>query len=187
MSNNVGYIRVSSIEQNTDRQLSDVFLDKVFIEKMSAGTIDRPQLILMLDYLRDGDILHVHSIDRLARNTNDLNHLIIKLNEQGVTVYFHKENLIFKQDQHHSAMNKLMFQMLASFAEFERAMIKERQKEGILKAKQKGVYKGRSRKVNYNLLHIEMSKDGASFRKVAKSFGVSIATVQRAMKLINSA
>lgn len=186
MPNHVGYIRVSSIDQNTDRQLVNIFLDKLFVEKVSAGTVKRPQLNAMLEYLRKDDILHVHSIDRLARNTNDLNHLIVKLNEQGVTVHFHQENLIFKQDHHHSAINKLMFQMLASFAEFERSMIKERQKEGIMRAKKRGVYKGRKRKINYELIQLEMNKKEASFRKVATLFGVSVATVQRAMKSGNS-
>ena len=168
MPNQVGYIRVSSSEQNTERQLDGIHLDKTFIEKASGGSRERPQLLAMLEYLRDGDTVHVHSIDRLARNTNDLNDIVNSLNDRGITIIFHKEN-------------KLMFQMLAAFAEFERSMIRERQKEGIAKAKAKGLYKGRKRKVDYAEIQKAMQEDGSTFRSVAKQFGVGIATVQRAV------
>ncbi|WP_171254026.1 recombinase family protein, partial [Acinetobacter baumannii] len=115
--------------------------------------------------------VHVHSIDRLARNTNDLNNLVNSLNDRGITIIFHKENLIFSHDIAQSAMNKLMFQMLAAFAEFERSMIRERQKEGIAKAKAKGLYKGRKRKVDYSEVQNAMRKERATFRSVARQFG----------------
>ena len=178
MPNQVGYIRVSSSEQNTERQLDGIHLDKTFIEKASGGSRERPQL---LEYLRDGDTVHVHSIDRLARNTNDLNDIVNSLNDRGITIIFHKENLTFSHDVAQSAINKLMFQMLAAFAEFERSMIRERQKEGIAKAKAKGLYKGRKRKVDYAEIQKAMQEDGSTFRSVAKQFGVGIATVQRAV------
>lgn len=181
MPNQVGYIRVSSSDQNTERQLDGIFLDKTFTEKASGGSRERPQLTAMLEYLRDGDTVHVHSIDRLARNTNDLNDLVHTLNEKGITVIFNKENLTFSHDVAQSAMNKLMFQMLGAFAEFERSMIRERQKEGIEKAKAKGLYKGRKRKVEYSEIQKAMQEDGSTFRSVAKQFGVGIATVQRAV------
>ena len=76
MPNHVGYVRVSSTEQNTERQLDGIHLDKIFTEKASGGSRERPQLIAMLEYLREGDTVHVHSIDRLARNTNDLNDMV---------------------------------------------------------------------------------------------------------------
>ncbi|WP_159516816.1 recombinase family protein, partial [Acinetobacter sp. 18QD2AZ41W] len=79
MPNQVGYIRVSSTEQNTERQLDGISLDKTFTEKASGGSRERPQLNAMLDYLREGDTVHVHSIDRLARNTNDLNEIVNSL------------------------------------------------------------------------------------------------------------
>ena len=182
MPNHVGYIRVSSIEQNTERQLDGIHLDKTFTEKASGGSRERPQLNAMLDYLRDGDTVHVHSIDRLARNTNDLNDIVNSLNDRGITIIFHKENLIFSHDVAQSAMNKLMFQMLAAFAEFERSMIRERQKEGIAKAKAKGLYKGRKRKVDYSEIQKAMQEDGSTYRNVAKRFGVGVATVQRALQ-----
>lgn len=181
MPNQVGYIRVSSSEQNTERQLDGIHLDKTFIEKASGGSRERPQLLAMLEYLRDGDTVHVHSIDRLARNTNDLNDIVNSLNDRGITIIFHKENLTFSHDVAQSAINKLMFQMLAAFAEFERSMIRERQKEGIAKAKAKGLYKGRKRKVDYAEIQKAMQEDGSTFRSVAKQFGVGIATVQRAV------
>ncbi|HFV9233943.1 resolvase [Acinetobacter baumannii] len=183
MPNQVGYIRVSSTEQNTERQLDGIHLDKIFTEKASGGSRERPQLIAMIEYLREGDTVHVHSIDRLARNTNDLNNLVNSLNDRGITIIFHKENLIFSHDIAQSAMNKLMFQMLAAFAEFERSMIRERQKEGIAKAKAKGLYKGRKRKVDYSEVQNAMRKERATFRSVARQFGVGVATVQRALKI----
>lgn len=182
MPNHVGYIRVSSIEQNTERQLDGIHLDKTFTEKASGGSRERPQLNAMLDYLRDGDTVHVHSIDRLARNTNDLNDLVNSLNDRGITIIFHKENLTFSHDVAQSALNKLMFQMLAAFAEFERSIIRERQKEGIAKAKAKGLYKGRKRKVDYSEIQKAMQEDGSTFRSVANRFGIGVATVQRALK-----
>lgn len=182
MPNQVGYIRVSSTEQNTERQLDGISLDKTFTEKASGGSRERPQLNAMLEYLREGDTVHVHSIDRLARNTNDLNEIVNSLNDRGITIIFHKENLIFSHDIAQSAMNKLMFQMLAAFAEFERSMLRERQREGINKAKAKGLYKGRKRKIDYVEIQKAMKVEGATFRSVAKQFDVGVATVQRALK-----
>ncbi len=182
MPNQVGYIRVSSTEQNTERQLDGISLDKTFTEKASGASRERPQLNAMLEYLREGDTVHVHSIDRLARNTNDLNEIVNSLNDRGITIIFHKENLIFSHDIAQSAMNKLMFQMLAAFAEFERSMIRERQREGINKAKAKGLYKGRKRKIDYVEIQKAMKVEGATFRSVAKQFDVGVATVQRALK-----
>ena len=182
MPNQVGYIRVSSTEQNTERQLDGMHFDKTFTEKASGGSRERPQLNAMLEYLRDGDTVHIHSIDRLARNTNDLNEIVNSLNDRGITIIFHKENLTFSHDVAQSAINKLMFQMLAAFAEFERSIIRERQKEGIAKAKAKGLYKGRQRKADYFEIQKAMQQENATYRKVATKFGVGIATVQRALK-----
>lgn len=176
----VGYIRVSSEYQNTERQLDSIKLDKTFTDKLSGVDTDRPQLQAMLDYVREGDTIHVHSIDRLARNLADLNSLVEELNNKGITVHFHKENLVFTDT--HDPIQKLMFQMLGSFAEFERSLIKERQREGIAKAKQAGKYKGRRKTIDDSVIIEAMSKEGASYRKVAKELGVSLSTVQRAMK-----
>jgi DNA invertase Pin-like site-specific DNA recombinase len=137
----IGYIRVSSVDQNTARQLDGVELDKVFTDKASGKDTNRPQLKAALDYLRDGDVLVVHSMDRLARNISDLLNTVQALNERGVVVEFVKESLVFTGDD--SAISKLMLTIMGGVAEFERAMIRERQLEGIAKAKQAGKYRGR--------------------------------------------
>jgi len=176
----VGYIRVSSQDQNTERQLDGITLDKVFIDKVSGATTDRPQLQAMLEYVREGDTICVHSIDRLARSLADLLKLVDDLNKRGVHISFHKEKLEFTGED--NPMQKLMLSMMGSFAEFERSMIKERQREGIAKAKQNGVYKGRAKTIDDQSIRDAMGQEGASFRKVAAELGVSLSTVQRAMK-----
>ena len=92
---NIGYVRVSTTDQKTDRQLEGVALEKVFEDKASAADTARPQLRLCLDFVRQGDTLHVHSIDRLARNLQDLLRLLGQLTDKGVTVQFLKERLVF--------------------------------------------------------------------------------------------
>jgi DNA invertase Pin-like site-specific DNA recombinase len=179
---NVGYIRVSSADQNTARQLDGVQLDKTFIEKVSGATADREQLHAMFDYVREGDTVHVHEISRLARSLIDLNTLISDLNKKGVTVVFHQERMTFSPDREQEPLQQLMFNMLASFAQFERQIIKQRQAEGIAKAKERGEYMGRKKTIDDSAIIEAMSKDGASFRKVAKELSVSLSTVQRAMK-----
>lgn len=176
---NVAYIRVSSVDQNTDRQLDGVQVDKTFTDKVSGATIDRPQLQTMLEYVREGDTIHVHSIDRLARSLADLLKLVEELNARGVHVRFHKENLEFTGEN--SPMQKLMLSMMGSFAEFERSMIKERQREGIAKAKENGVYKGRAKTVDDGAIRALVAS-GVSYRKAAEQLGVNLSTVQRAMK-----
>ena len=137
----IGYVRVSAVDQNTARQLDGVELDKVFTDKASGKDTNRPQLKAALDYLRDGDVLVVHSMDRLARNISDLLSTVQTLNDRGVVVEFVKESLIFTGDD--SAISKLMLTIMGGVAEFERAMIRERQLEGIARAKQAGKYRGR--------------------------------------------
>ena len=137
----IGYVRVSSVDQNTVRQLDGIQLDKVFTDKASGKDTNRPQLNAALDYLRDGDVLVVHSMDRLARNLSDLLRLVEGLNQRGVAVEFMKENLTFTGED--SPIANLMLAVMGGVAAFERAMIRERQLEGIAKAKQAGKYRGR--------------------------------------------
>jgi DNA invertase Pin-like site-specific DNA recombinase len=137
----VGYIRVSALDQNTERQLDGVQLDKVFTDKASGKDTARPQLNAALDYLREGDLLLVHSMDRLARNVDDLRKIVLDLTRRGVHVQFVKENLTFTGED--SPMSNLLLSLLGAVAEFERSMILERQREGIALAKKAGVYKGR--------------------------------------------
>jgi DNA invertase Pin-like site-specific DNA recombinase len=137
----VGYVRVSSLDQNEIRQLDGQELDKVFTDRASGKDTKRPQLQAALDYIREGDELVVHSMDRLARNLDDLRKLVLDLTRKGVHVRFIKENLVFTGED--SPMSNLLLSLLGAVAEFERSMIRERQREGIALAKKAGVYKGR--------------------------------------------
>ena len=179
----VAYIRVSTTEQNTDRQLADtgIEFDKIFDDKASGKNTERQGLKDMLDYVREGDTVHVHSIDRLGRSLIDLKTLVTQLNNNGVSVKFHKEKLDFEVGKTDD-LQTLMFSMLGAFAEFERSMIKERQMEGIAKAKEKGVYnKDKRKKVAYAELNAAI-ESGMSYRQVADKFNVGVGTVDRAVK-----
>lgn len=179
----VAYIRVSGVGQNTERQLSDtgITFEKTFEDKASGKNTDREGLKAMLEYVREGDTVNVHSIDRLGRSLIDLKTVVTQLNAMGVVVHFHKENLKFEAGTQ-NPMQTLMFDMLGAFAEFERSMIKERQMEGIAKAKEKGVYnKDKRKKVAYAELNAAI-ESGMSYRQVADKFNVGVGTVDRAVK-----
>lgn len=137
----VGYIRVSSADQNVGRQLEGINIDKSFVDRASGRDPKRPHLEAMLSFIREGDTLVVHSMDRLARNLDDLRHLVHSLAERGVKIEFVKENLSFSGEK--SPMANLMLSVMGAFAEFERALINERQREGIALAKKRGAYRGR--------------------------------------------
>lgn len=141
MGERVGYQRVSTVDQNTARQLDGVQLDKVFTDQASGKDTNRPELARAIEYVRDGDTFLVHSMDRLARNLEDLRRVVRQLTNKGVRVEFVKESLAFTGDD--SPMNTLLLSMLGAVAEFERSMILERQREGIAIAKAAGKYKGR--------------------------------------------
>jgi len=177
---NVGYIRVSSTSQNTERQLADVQLDRVFTDKASGKDANRPELSSCLAHLREGDSLHVHSIDRLARNLKDLQTIIETLTHKGVTVKFYKEHLTFEASNT-SPMQTLMLQMLGAFAEFERTLIKERQREGIEAAKARGQKLGAPSKLtSEQTAQIKARIDqGEDKSKVAKEFGISRPTLYK--------
>lgn len=178
---NVGYVRVSSIGQNLERQLDGVALDKIFTEKASAKDVKRPRLNECIDYLRDGDVLHVHSIDRLARNLIDLQTILQNLNGKGVAVRFHKEGLMFTGDD--NPMSKLMLQMMGAFAEFERNLIKERQMEGIKVALKNGVKFGRQRVLTDEQV-IEIKNriaNGEQKKALAAEYGISRQTLYTAI------
>jgi DNA invertase Pin-like site-specific DNA recombinase len=128
-SKKLGYVRVSSFDQNHERQLEGVNADKVFSDKCSGKDTNRPALQGLLEYAREGDTVVVHSLDRLGRNLDDLRRVVSGLNQRSVTVQFIKEGLTFVGDD--SPMSKVLFNVLGSFAEFERSLIRERQHEGI--------------------------------------------------------
>lgn len=176
----VAYIRVSSVDQNIDRQLDGLEFTKTFTDKVSGATTERPALQDMIGYVREGDTIHVHSIDRLARSLEDLLKLVKDFTVKGVAVKFHKEALHFTGE--HNPMQALMLSMIGAVAEFERSMIKERQREGIAKAKAKGVYKGRTKAVTNDDIRAAITVDKMSYRDAAKALGVSVSSVQRAMK-----
>jgi len=140
------YLRVSTQEQNTDRQLLNIKSDEVFIDKVSGkNTKDRPQLLVMLSKLRSGDVVNVHDLSRLARSTKDLLSLVEQILDVGASIHFHKENLIFNGDRSDPFQN-LQLSMLGAISQFEREIMLSRQKEGIAIAKDKGVYTGRKSK-----------------------------------------
>jgi DNA invertase Pin-like site-specific DNA recombinase len=176
----VAYVRVSSVDQNTDRQLEGIQSlspDRIFTDKCSGKDTNRPQLDAMLSYVREGDTLAVHSLDRLGRNLDDLRRLVTDLNGRGVAVQFLKENLTFTGDD--NAMSKLLFNMLGSFAEFERSLIRERQREGIALAKKAGVYRGRKPSLTAEQAD-DLRKRVASGEKkavLAREFGISRETL----------
>lgn len=195
----VGYVRVSSVQQNTDRQLADLKLDEVFEEYLSGKDTNRPQLEACLKHVRQGDTLHIHSIDRLARNLKNLQEIVEDLIGRGVTVVFHKENLTFNplptsvdnevavHEQQGHAMQRLMLQMMGAFAEFERSLIRERQREGIEAAKAKGKHLGRPRTVTDDAIK-EMLKavdDGEPKSKVAQRYGISRTKLYQIIKQHN--
>lgn len=173
----VGYIRVSTIDQHTDRQLAAIPTDQVFTDKASAKDTDRPQLNELLRFVRAGDTVIVHSMDRLARNLDDLLRIVRTLTNKGVNVEFIKEHLTFTGED--SPMANLMLSVMGAFAEFERALIRERQAEGIAKAKQRGAYKGRKKSLAENQIHalIDRAASGEAKTSLAKEFGISRETV----------
>ena len=175
----VGYIRVSTIDQNIIRQLDGVSLDKIFTEKMSGKDTQRPVLQECLAYIRHGDTLHVHSIDRLARNAKDLLNLVEQMLGKGVSLKFHKNNLTFTPDSK-DHMAKLQLTMLAAFAEFERELIKECQREGIAIAKAQGKY-NRPRKITPELIAEAKvrTENGEPLARVARELKVSRETLYK--------
>ncbi|MBL4574065.1 MAG: recombinase family protein [Gammaproteobacteria bacterium] len=174
---NIGYIRVSSVDQNTDRQLCDIKLKKVFTDKRSGKDTDRPALTDLLEWIRKGGTLHVHSIDRLARNLKDLQVLVETITGKGVSLIFHKESLTFTGDD--SPLQKLMLQMMGAFAEFERSLIKERQREGIRAAKIAGKQIGAKPKLTKSQVREIKSriKKGEGKTSLALEYGISRQTL----------
>ena len=183
----VGYIRVSTIDQNTSRQeeqLQGFKLDEVFTDKASGKDTDRPQLQAALKHLRKGDTLVVHSMDRLARNLDDLRAVVKQLTDAGVAVQFVKEAMTFTGED--SPMSKLMLSVMGAFAEFERSLIRERQREGIAIAKTKGVYAGRKPSLDADKVAELIAKDKANGHKnragLARELGISRETLYQYLR-----
>ena len=141
---NIAYVRVSTEEQNETRQIEALekhSIDKWFVEKVSAKNTDRPKLQELMEFVREGDVIYIHDFSRLARSTKDLLELTEQLQKKKVELVSNKENIDTS-----TATGKLMLTMIAAIAEFERANLLERQREGIAIAKRNGKYKGRKKK-----------------------------------------
>ena len=173
----IGYVRVSTVDQKTDRQLDGVHLDRLFEEKASARTANRPVLNDMLGFIRDGDEVVVHDISRLARNIEDLHSLVRQITGKGCELRFVKEGLAFTGNKA-DPVSELLLGMLGAVYAFERSILLERQREGIALARAKGVYKGRPKTIDPSKI-MALLDSGLSMRKAAVKAGVSLSTVQR--------
>jgi DNA invertase Pin-like site-specific DNA recombinase len=175
----VGYIRVSTLDQREDRQLDGLKLDRRFTDRTSGKDIKRPQLTALLSFVREGDTVVCHSMDRLGRNLDDLRKVVFGLTERSIRVEFIKENLIFTGED--SPMANLLLSVMGAIAEFERQLIRERQREGIALAKKRGVYKGRPAKLNMTIVSTIMERLSAGEKpaEVAREFKISRMTLHR--------
>jgi DNA invertase Pin-like site-specific DNA recombinase len=178
----IGYVRVSTVDQNPARQLEGLELAKVFLDRTSGKDTNRPELARMLEFVREGDTVVVHSMDRLARNLDDLRRLVTDLNAQGITVEFVQESLTFTGTD--SPMAKLLLSMMGAFAEFERGLLRERQSEGIAIAKASGKYNGRRPALTTSQAAQLREKvaNGMPKAEVARQLGVSRSTVYEYLK-----
>ena len=173
----VGYRRVSSASQSLDRQELEG-CDKVFEEKITGAKRDRPELNRMLDYIREGDEVLVHSIDRLARDLRDLQSIIEQINDKDATITFLKEKLTFKPSAQADPFAKLQLHLMGAFAEFERSIIRERQREGIARAKERGVYAGRKTSIDVDKVK-SLHASGVGASEIARQLGIGRASVYR--------
>lgn len=178
----VGYKRVSALDQADLRQLDGVETDKLFTDKASGKDTNRPQLAAMLSFVREGDTIVCHAMDRLARNLDDLRKLVLDLVRRGVHVRFVKENLTFTGED--SPMAHLLLSVIGAVAQFERDLIRERQREGIALAKQRKVYLGRVRSLSAAQADELRSRIKAGERKtlLAREFGITRTTVYEYMR-----
>ena len=183
----IGYVRVSTEEQNAERQLDGLSLDRVFTDRASGKDTGRPKLEEMLGYVRLGDTVVVHSMDRLACNLDDLRRIVQDLTGRGVRVEFVHEQLSFTGED--APMATLLLSVMGAFAEFERALIRERQREGIEIAKRNGVYRGRKRSLDPEQI-VELRRralSGAPRSQLARDFGVSRETVYQYLRSVEHA
>ena len=178
----IGYVRVSSFDQNPERQLERVEVGRVFTDKASGKDTQRPELDSLLAFVREGDTVVVHSMDRLARNLDDLRRLVQKLTKRGERNESVKESLTFTGED--SPMANLMLSVMGAFAEFERALIRERQREGIALAKQRGAYRGRKKALAPERVTELRTRVAAGEPKavVARDLGISRETLYQYLK-----
>ncbi|MCU0237584.1 MAG: recombinase family protein [Acidobacteria bacterium] len=179
----IGYVRVSSFDQNPERQLENISLNKVFTDKASGKDTKRPELEALLAFAREGDIVVVHSMDRLARNLDDLRRLVQMLTKRGIRIEFVKEGLHFTGED--SPMANLLLSVMGAFAEFERALIRERQREGIALAKKRGAYRGRKKALSPEQVAALRQRAAAGDQKaaLAREFGISRETLYQYLRM----
>ncbi|SRR6266487_27723 len=180
----IGYIRVSSYDQNDDRQHELIGeADRIFTDRASGKDTDRPQLQAMLAYAREGDTIVVHSMDRLARNLDDLRQMVNSQTKRGIRVQFIKEGLVFTGND--NPMDNLMLSVLGAVAQFERDKIKERQMEGIVLARKRGVYKGRRKSLSPDTIEEVRWRAGTGEKKqhLAREYRISRETLYQYLRL----
>jgi len=181
----IGYVRVSSFDQNPERQLENISVNKVFTDKASGKDTKRPELEALLAFAREGDTVVVHSMDRLARNLDDLRRLVQMLTKRGIRIEFVKEGLHFTGED--SPMANLLLSVMGAFAEFERALIRERQREGIALAKKRGAYRGRKKALSPEQVADLRQRAAAGDQKaaLAREFGISRETLYQYLRTNN--
>lgn len=180
----IGYVRVSTAEQNTMRQevlMSELGVDKVFMEKISGKNIERPQLKAMLDYIREGDIVIVESISRFARSAKDFLNLIDELDKKQVKFQSQKETIDTDNEY-----GRFMLTVFAAISQLERESIKQRQTEGIAIAKENGKYKGRKRiptdEESFRSDYVRWQNKEITSNYIMKKFGFTAPTFWRRVK-----
>ena len=182
-----GYIRVSSLSQNTAKQqlsLADSCpnIDKIFTDKASGKDTNRPQLQAMLAIVNSGDSIIVHSIDRICRNMMDMCTITTDLQKKGVSLIFLKENLTFSVGTK-NALQELQLHMMSAFSQFERSLIKERQAEGIAAKKARGEKTGRPSADITKILEIEaLTEKGIKLKLACKNVGLGVSTYYKLRK-----
>ena len=175
----IGYILISQINHNSDKQLEGLELGKIFIEKISIQDISRPKLEEMISFSKKGDTIFVHSMDRLARNMDDFYNIINNLVSKGVAVKFVKERLTFSLDD--SSIASLPLLAMRAFSEFERILIEQKRCEKIALAKSRGAYQGRKRELSAETVAIikKSIEKGQKKSDLARKFGISRETLYR--------
>ncbi|TDB47751.1 recombinase family protein [Photorhabdus khanii] len=185
------YIRVSSVDQHVERQkealsASGFEIDKIYLEQASAKNINRPQLKEMLKQVRTGDTIIVHSIDRLCRNMMDMCALTLRLRQQGITLIFLKERLTFSAGEG-TPMQELQLHMMSAFSQFERALIRERQAEGISAKKLRGERTGRPPADINKLPQIDaLRAKGIKLKLACDNVGLGVSTYYKLRHLLKN-
>lgn len=188
----IGYIRASSADKERDRQLDGIILDAVFVDGADGKGVERPALAECLSRLHAGDVLHVQSFNRLARNASELEKLIVDCADRGVDVYFHKEDFLFRGAGHANSnqARPFLFRALFAFADFERSLLRERQYEGRAAARQQGKVFGRPVVITPEMEETiwQQMRTGRLAADVARAYGVSRSSVYniRRKRLVGS-